>query len=724
MAGCPADELREIYQELTQPCNHDNTYVTVQPSWLHSAALRSTSGRTHPTAVGISSRNGRSVAAGYTSLPMNCREACEGASGSSEHTSTSGQNAMRKSPVSLGLVDTPSGSAGKGNRPTRVNQSHRTGLESNMCLPEAMTSKVPDAGGMHTRHSGLFLSTPTEHRWSCWLCETPCARSGWLNAPELYLGEEEGADMDDYYQHHKHHLPVTLLTLCSRCSAACSLPADASHASVLRKAGATRVLVQRTELFVQFLRGFKRLLESLAAKIEETMVSDARAYAGGTRPSLWDFHPDFQSSVMHQLIDMLASTLEADLLQSRRQQLDVLSAHERLLLEGERVWLQRQLSTIEENGPSPMWLLRTAVVPLSTAENGIMSHDVSHAPQRGLQDEWRKLHAKLRPCFFSAKTEPGGWRHDQRNRFVQGGEGSNEALQHMMERALTARWHQLGDGSASLANVTDTPATKDDKRDNQQLHSPTFVSLPKDAGGGGARLIHEDPDNILLHYFEGRLEDLPKFKLFSVDATRGVGSNECLPQPFRHVPGTHRSSCGDLANVSSDVVLVAADDAAAVSMDTEGLLKHLREEQKRREESEAALRESHQKIAALEKATDHISGLALDLEYVLEEQLAGMWRFLRNTTQGCVDVMMQKSLLFSDEMAALMCQAQRQAYGVNGMFPPTHAGRAVEASRDLPSPAPVTSPSGAIAESNFEHLRSCANSPASCAARIGPTHAL
>ncbi|ESS65985.1 hypothetical protein TCDM_05449 [Trypanosoma cruzi Dm28c] len=294
----------------------------------------------------------------------------------------------------------------------------------------------------------------------------------------------------------------------------------------------------------------------------------------------------------------------------------------------------------------------------------------------------------------------------------------------MMERALTARWHQLGDGSASLANVTDTPATKDDKRDNQQLHSPTFVSLPKDAGGGGARLIHEDPDNILLHYFEGRLEDLPKFKLFSVDATRGVGSNECLPQPFRHVPGTHRSSCGDLANVSSDVVLVAADDAAAVSMDTEGLLKHLREEQKRREESEAALRESHQKIAALEKATDHISGLALDLEYVLEEQLAGMWRFLRNTTQGCVDVMMQKSLLFSDEMAALMCQAQRQAYGVNGMFPPTHAGRAVEASRDLPSPAPVTSPSGAIAESNFEHLRSCANSPASCAARIGPTHAL
>ncbi|EKF26642.1 hypothetical protein MOQ_009658 [Trypanosoma cruzi marinkellei] len=687
MAGRPADELWEIYQELTQPCHHDNTDATLQPSWHHSAALRFTSGRTPPTAVGIPFCKGRPVAA-FPSLPMNCREACEGVSGSSEHTSTSGQNVMRRSSVSMGLVDSFSGSAGKGNRPSWTNQSNRNGLESNMSLPEAMASKLPDAGGVNTTRSGLFFCTPTEYRWICWLCETPCARPGWLNAPELYVGEEEGVDMDDYihHSHSHHHLPVTLLTLCSRCSAACSLPADASHAAVLRKAGATRVLLQRTEMFVHFLRGFKRLLESLATKIEELAVLDARVYTGATRSSLWDFHPDFQSSVIHQLIDMLTSTLEADSLQSRRQQVDVLSAHERLLLEEEHVWLQRQLSTIEENGPSPMWLLRTAVAPLSTAEKGIMSHDVSHAPQHGAQDEGRKLHAQLRLCFPSAKTEPGGWRHDQRNPVVHGGEGSEEALQKMMERALTARWHHLDEGSASLANVTETPNTKDEKKEKLQIPSPTFVSLPKDAGGVGARLIHDDPDNILLHYFEGRLEDLPKFKLLSVDATRGGGNNACLPQPFRHPPGTHRSSCGNSANVSSDVVLVATDAAAAASMDAEGLLKQLREEQKRREESEAALRESHQKIAALEKATDHISGLALDLEYVLEEQLERMWRFLRKTSQSCMDVMMQKSLFFSDEMAALMRQAQRQAYGVNGMFPPTHAGTAVEAHRDLPSP--------------------------------------
>ncbi|RNF00305.1 hypothetical protein TraAM80_07697 [Trypanosoma rangeli] len=719
MAGHPADELREIYKELTRPGGYNVLQANIQTSWRQSATLRSTNG-TPSTVVSTSTSNVRPDAEAL-SLPVPChggdvercvpsglRAACEKAFVKNQPTLTSGHNSPRANFVSVGLVDSSSVSTRTRRKtpPAQATQRHSSGPARNIYPSDMTKLQMPGIDGVDATVAELFLSMPGERRLACWLCETTCTEPGWLNAPEIYVSVEEESGIND------RRFPVTLLTLCSRCSAACALPAAAPHDAVLRKAGATRALVQRTELFVQFLREYKLLLESLAGNAEKVKAMDATARAGGTYPSLWDLPSDFRFSVIQKLTDALTFTLEADALQSRRCQTSSLSPHERLLLEGERALLQRQMATTEPNGqlsvrlprsadapPSRLWTPSFAELPLSATGSGTQPRGLSHVFQHRPQYDMKKLDPLLQIRSTFAKAEQGGGQQEPQNRVVQGREASFGALQRMVGRALTARWRQVGDGAASLKAGTDGPDETYDKKDTRLLNSVMMDVTPNNAGGG---LVHDDPENILLHYFEGRLSDLPKFKFFAVDTVSNGGNESGSLRPFRNSQRTPKRPCGDLEDASSDVVLVAADVAAAATMDAGELLKQLREEQRRRAEAEAALRESHQRIAALEKATDHISGLALDLNHTLGEHSALMQQFVRNATQGCVDFMMQKSLLFSDEMAAMVRQAQRQAYGVHARFPRAYTWEAVAVDSDVPPPAPVILQDSAHATSDAE----------------------
>ncbi|RNF14107.1 uncharacterized protein Tco025E_05941 [Trypanosoma conorhini] len=705
MAGRQADELREIYQELTRPGGYNLPQANLQPSWCQRSSLRYTSGA--PSAAASASSCGGRPAAAAPSLPAPCREedaercappglsaACEKVFGKHQRTSTGGQNPPGASPLYAGLLDSRSVSTRPRTRFAPVRQQHNSGLATHTYSSDTTERKVPGADGIHATLAELFLPLPAEHRLTCWLCEAACEEPGWLNAPAMYVGAEEAPEVKDRLP------PVTLLTLCSRCSAACALPAAAPHDEVLRKAGATRALLRRTEMFVQFLREYKQLLESLAGTAEKMTLGSATAHAGGAPPLLWDLSPDLHASVTQKLTDALTSALETDTLQSHRRQVPSLSPQERLLLERERAWLQRRLALMEPREQSPVRLLRTAdalpsrlwgpssaasPLPVATG-SGAQPHSVSHGPRRSPQYDAKKLDAMLRLQSPSAKIEQGTRQQEPPNGVLHARETSLEALQQMVGRALTAQWQNLGDGTASTTTVTDRLAATYGEEDAQTLNS-TMITPTANAAAGAAGSMHNDPENILLDYFEGRLDELPRFKLFSLGD--GGGKSSSL-QNFRNLPGTPKRPCDNPADASSHVVLAAADVAAAAAMDAGELLTQLREERRRRGAAEAALRESQQRIAALEKTTDHISGLALDLSHILGDHAVAMQRFVRTATQDCVEIVLQKSLLFSDEMAALMRQAQRRGCGVNTRPPRTHAREAVGVGREVPPPAPVS----------------------------------
>lgn len=528
--------------------------------------------------------------------------------------------------------------------------------------------------------------TATQRTFFCWLCETTCADVGWRNAPELYTGT------NDVGGGRRCHYPsVSSLTLCARCSAACSLPDDAPNELVLRKAGKTRALAQRSELFVQFVRKFKRLLEILAAGVAEMTVAGPRTHfrsnsneddENSARSSLWDFRLDVQWNVMSQLMDVLASALEAEApaLCHRSRKIGM-SFQERDLLKEELAWLEAQWARMHQSDDSRTGgrqhpaarLFRTPHSGsvhrvLSPRSEEAFSSGASHYFQRDARNVRRAQEAELR--LVSPSTAAGhGWRRERRSDVCRG-EGSRAALDKMMERALTAELRRGDDGVSPLTRgrgVSVDGKCGDDKR---------IVQGPQLAAGATRVVpLTQDSDDILMRYFEGQLEDLPRINMFSVNfsAIETRNAQGVFRRSFRTPRGALRRSNDDPASdapgLSPDAALTAADVSGAAPMDATFLLGALRAEQRRRERAEEALREGHRKIADLEMATDRMCGLILEQDSVVAHIFGGMQEHLRVAMRLFVDFAMQKSLLFSDEMFFLMRQTQHEAYGAHRRFP-------------------------------------------------------
>ncbi|ORC87206.1 uncharacterized protein TM35_000231770 [Trypanosoma theileri] len=625
----------------------------------------------------------------------------------------------------------------------------------------------------------------------CWLCETVCTEMGWLTTPALYHSTDPNKHPNKQYphpqhqyhrlQHHQHHdnnedkiimmmmikkeknkekrddncfqiLPVTLLTLCTRCSAACSLPLTAAHANVLRKAGATRALAQRTVAFVTAVREYKQLLEVLAADVQKTRETlfernekkrtgrrisgeDVRNMRETPPPSssssslvvisFWDYPHAVQYKVIDKLISMLKSTLELDVLaslggrkqiQSPRENTNtiatttttipssssssllllLLSSQEREVLRCELAWLQEQLSFIQHNmnaeTGSNNKLLKSKDTQIHTNihsrrvldSNSSNSSDSSDNESESIkrksalsQTPVDGMETKIQPSFHSIKREDKQQTRDPaRSVVVDIEQRGREALDRMMERALLARRENHMKSDTEIYPSTETI------KETETITSTISTPL--------------DMDDILLHYFEGRLKDLPRFKVIPFNnTTQTDGNSKHITIPLnslryeeeKNLPITQSIKANHYTNTNSSNIIsnvppvsttttttttltttiaADADMVDAVMNDTSSLLARLQEEQQRRIEAEEALSKAHQKIAALELTTENMAESLLKLRFGMEHHLNAIQQFMRTLTIVSSEFAMQKLLLFSDEVEAVLRRTQRDIYIAHG----------------------------------------------------------
>ncbi|KEG07152.1 hypothetical protein DQ04_10731010 [Trypanosoma grayi] len=438
---------------------------------------------------------------------------------------------------------------------------------------------------------------------------------------------------------------------------------------------------------------------------------DTVSLPNGLLPSaLWEFPSEVQWDVLRQLIGALESALEVNARAPPGGDTDGLSCHERDLLAEELAWLQRQLPRIHHDTAMherPLKLSNRISVTAqvghrtrfdgmhtpSSSLNGISPCSLSHTDQqRGVRSEMAPQPAGMRVTSSATSTgsrtkppPPQQLEEEQEKReAIPGGERRREALDQMMERALAARV-QKGHLSPGL------PADKGEALPENRGSDGAKDSWPAEPIISAVPSNAKDTDNILLRYFEGRLKDLPPFKLLPMEVMTSGGKDSNALQLLQGAStalqgprdATRNTNSPNVMGVPTGMTLVAADAVDTATIDTASLLERLREEQRRRIEAEDALRESHQRIAALEKVTDHVSELAIHLNSAVARQLLAMQQLLRAATQSCVEITMQKSLLFSEEMTALMRQTQRHVYGVHALPPWSKAGGGPMAARAI-----------------------------------------
>ncbi|CCD12409.1 unnamed protein product, partial [Trypanosoma congolense IL3000] len=191
-------------------------------------------------------------------------------------------------------------------------------------------------------------SSSSAYPFACWLCGTPCAmRPGWVDGPIFFDGKRSSSQFSLAALCKEDVAPspfISLLTLCGRCSMACSLPSLVAYEIVLQRAAATHVSAKRTPAFVSFLRGYKAFLESVSSSTRYNV--DGHKYFN-------ECSTVTQLNILQQLIGLLESyvigvkrTIFSEGPQSE-EQLSTLHPEERHILEGELGLLQRHVQLIK-----------------------------------------------------------------------------------------------------------------------------------------------------------------------------------------------------------------------------------------------------------------------------------------------------------------------------------------------------------------------------------------
>ncbi|KEG07151.1 hypothetical protein DQ04_10731000 [Trypanosoma grayi] len=225
MTGRPAEELLQLYQELTHPGGNYYTSTSIQPQRRGYADVRPASGGVgvgdSSTPVNVSTRNGHAAASlrgdgganrsKHHATSANDDRKGDGkdiqlrawrvtaedgvgkinnksSSGSRRYTTRSSHNhAVGQGSASVGLVNSRSGSTRLSARLAQALKQHRgdpdinNGNLDNPQPNDVGTSGIPDGDGVIHRHVELSLSSQPEasQRFACWLCETPCAGPTW-----------------------------------------------------------------------------------------------------------------------------------------------------------------------------------------------------------------------------------------------------------------------------------------------------------------------------------------------------------------------------------------------------------------------------------------------------------------------------------------------------------------------------------------------------------------
>lgn len=632
-----------------------------------------------------------------------------------------------------GKGDRHNGSSAIEERLTHILRRHRTMAESieldnasasidglNEEIKHLTTMEwSPHAGNGGDEVNGSFPTniSSSSSSYSCWLCGAPCSNAlGWLNAPNIFRRPIVARARPHLLQANDrsttHSTTISLLTLCRRCGDVCDSLLNAPYEEVLRIANeGNRMAAARTPLFICFLRSYKSLIHFLAS---EAKLDNEGAETFAECPL------ETRVSILQRMIGMVESyvrveghaSCDGNVRGSIKTPSDL---EERHLYERELEWLRKQLHMLGYTGLSH----KNAVEgPPPNGGNGVDDHEHStygHAvisehqwtiPELGaVTSRSTSLHPneRLSPLLDSRQcrkdtlivaTPQDGQlvqEHEKRRQelVAEARERGSRALDKMIERAVTYRLKRIHNHdvlvSASSATADGTRCHSDgDSGEDKAVTAATATNVyPKNMENkegvqpsvflcGG-----KDADNILMQYFEGKLDKVPRLTIYPHEVSgtfRERAVTATSPSVLRDSGDGQlqmaqtRKEQESILTMSNDLpfCLHTVDNGMIefTALSREELMKRLRKEIQRRGEAERALRESNAQIAVLEKATDHMSEVILShrMNSILANHLSSMHQLHRSMVQNCVEITVQKSLFFADEMVILMRQAQNWFY--------------------------------------------------------------
>nr|CCC46698.1 conserved hypothetical protein [Trypanosoma vivax Y486] len=515
----------------------------------------------------------------------------------------------------------------------------------------------------------------------CWLCETPSAAApGWLCAPKLFDASPFPLPSELASANSGRLLePISLLTLCPRCCTALSMPGEVPPDIVLQRAASTRATLQRTEKYVDFLRNYKMRVEELAASLRlkhSSRPSAVRSDKATDGQHFADFPLQAQRGAFQQLVEMLEFSLQGcvstlmggqrdTLLGGSRKNMP-LSVRERRVLERELAWIQKRQRTYARavtdsthcqgkycndrtnstvlacSGCSHGDMSRNSNAPLDYSAAGAVSPSLhgEGVPNSGdgsgdhtttIAGAPSPFHV---PCDAVNEEERASEKRNQAL-MARAQERGKKALDRMIERVMTARAAKLKvfETDAGSVEPTKQSASNPPSLGGHEFSSITHSVEASTDGGPPASNPGSRHDDALRNYFEGRLHVVPDFTAAPMEA--GSSGDNTL-QVSTGSQGTHGNA----------------------------LWLRLREEERRRIDAEDVRDAYRERIAALERATDHMSELVLHhrMSFTVAQHLSAMGQWLRVVTEWCESITMIKSRVFADEMVSLVRRAQHTVF--------------------------------------------------------------
>ncbi|GET89830.1 hypothetical protein, conserved [Leishmania tarentolae] len=218
------------------------------------------------------------------------------------------------------------------------------------------------------------------------------------------------------------------------------------------------------------------------------------------------------------------------------------------------------------------------------------------------------------------------------------------------------------------------------------------------AATAGTRSLKGDSDVQLWDYFAGRLSTTPQLHV----GGGGDFDGQTLPLPSPS-PDAHPLTCEGRGPVRprqpTDTRSRTRGKAAAAndsdgqlsdvgSHDTAALQRRVLHEQQLRREADEAVRAARAQIAALEMATNDMAESLLThrLAVTFRAHLEGMETLVGRWTRLAQNFCLQKSLLFAEEVSAVVRQLLRVTCGVASLWPPKAQHQQPQSGRRPTSP--------------------------------------